>query len=320
MTGQPDNVSLFESTVLPRGLQAVLDQLDNIVLGKSEQVRLAMACLMARGHLLIEDKPGVGKTTLAHALATTLGLDWKRVQFTSDLLPADVTGVNVLDPQAHEFRFHPGPVFTQLLLADEINRAPPKTQSALLEAMEEHQVTSDGETRALPEPFFVIATQNPTDRMGAYGLPESQLDRFLVGIALGYPDAESERQLLAGGDRRQNAQTLRALVSEADITRWQLAADRIFVSDAILDYIQALLDTTRNEATITLSGLSPRAGVSLVALSRAWALLNGREMVIPEDVRAVFVPLAGHRLTGSVTEGVKVATNLLDLVAIEQDG
>lgn len=320
MTGQYDNVSLFNSATMPRGLQAVLDQLDGVILGKPTQVRLAIACLLARGHLLIEDTPGVGKTTLAHALAATLGLDWKRVQFTSDLLPADVTGVSVFDPQLHDFRFHAGPVFTQLLLADEINRAPPKTQSALLEAMEERQVTTDGETRALPSPFFVIATQNPTDRMGAYGLPESQLDRFLVGLEIGYPDPQSERELLAGGDRRQTAQALQALASEADIQRWQEAAEGLFVSDAILDYIQALLETTRNEAAITLSGLSPRAGVSLVALSRAWALLNGRKQVLPEDVRAVFVPLAGHRLTGSVGEGVKVARNLLDLVAVEQDG
>ncbi|MDO6460034.1 MoxR family ATPase [Granulosicoccaceae sp. 1_MG-2023] len=319
MTGQYDKVSILKTAAAPDALQAVLAQLDSVILGKPQQVRLSLACLLAGGHLLIEDSPGVGKTTLAHALAATLGLDWKRLQFTSDLLPADVTGVSIFDTRSHDFRFHAGPVFTQLLLADEINRAPPKTQSALLEAMEERQVTSDGQTRPLPAPFFVIATQNPADRMGAYGLPESQLDRFLVGIELGYPDAAAERALLAGGSRRNQALNLQPLAGDAQIQRWQDAAAGIFVSDAILDYIQALLEASRNEAAITLSGLSPRAGVNLVALSRAWALLNGREMVLPEDVQSVFVPLAGHRLTGSVSEGKRVARNLLDLVAVDRD-
>jgi MoxR-like ATPase len=302
-------------------LAAVIAQLDRIVVGKSHPIRLAVACLVARGHLLIEDIPGVGKSTLAQALAATLGLRYSRVQFTSDLLPADILGVSIFDTQAQAFRFHPGPIFSAVVLADEINRAPPKTQSALLEAMEERQVTLDGQTRRLPDPFFVIATQNPVEQVGAYPLPESQLDRFLMAIELGYPDAAAERELLAGGDRRAQIPTLPALAEPATLLEWQRDAARIHVAPALLDYVQALLATTRGNAGFGTDaglrrGLSPRAGLLLVAAARAWALLAGRPMVLPEDVQTVFPAVAGHRLTGSARSGAIQAEALLRAVAI----
>jgi len=292
-----------------------LDQLDSVIIGKREALRMALACALARGHLLIEDVPGVGKTTLAHTLAATLGLPFARVQFTSDLLPADVIGTSIFDTRAGQFRFHAGPVFTSVLLADEINRAPPKTQSALLEAMEERQVTVDGESRPLPNPFFVIATQNPTEQLGAYPLPESQLDRFLAGIELGYPDPAIERELLAGGDRRARVARLPALADPARMIAWQEAAASVHIAPALLDYVQALLAATRSVDS-TQHGLSPRAGLNLLAMSRAWALTAGRAMVLPEDVQGVFAAVAGHRLAGSVRSGGRIATEILARVAI----
>ena len=271
-------------------------QIESIVVGAPRAVQLALACLIARGHLLIEDLPGVGKTTLAQTLATTLGLSFQRVQFTSDLLPADILGVSVYSTQSGLFKFHPGPIFSSVLLADEINRAPPKTQSALLEAMEERQVSIEGQTRPLPDPFFVIATQNPTEQAGVFPLPESQLDRFLLRISLGNPDARAERELLMGGDRRAMLALLPTLVTPAGLRELQHEAQRAHVSPALLDYVQALLAATRARAA---PGLSPRAGLMLLSAARAWSLLAGRAFVLPEDVQAVFIPAAAHRLTHS---------------------
>jgi len=305
-------------------LAAVLAQLDGVVVGKQEPLKLAVACLLARGHLLIEDIPGVGKSTLAQALAVTLGLKYTRVQFTSDLLPADVLGVSIFDAEAQAFRFHPGPIFQSVVLADEINRAPPKTQSALLEAMEERQVSQDGVTRKLPEPFFVIATQNPVEQIGAYPLPESQLDRFLMSVELGYPDVAAERELLAGGDRRAQIPTLPALADPPTLLDWQREAAGVHVAPALLDYVQALLAATRgnlggnggaSDAGMR-RGLSPRAGLLLVAAARAWALLAGRPMVVPEDVQAVFPSVAGHRLAGGARAGALQAKALLRAIAV----
>jgi MoxR-like ATPase len=309
---------------VPARLAAVLQELGQIVVGKDTPLRLALACLLARGHLLIEDIPGVGKSTLAQALASTLGLHYARIQFTSDLLPADVLGVSIFDPSSHAFRFHSGPIFHSVVLADEINRAPPKTQSALLEAMEERQVSADGETRPLPEPFFVIATQNPTEQIGAYPLPESQLDRFLMAIELGYPGPAAERELLISGDRRQRIPTLVPCADAATLIAWQRETAAIHVAPALLDYVQALLAASRGTGVHTGAeggpgvqrGLSPRAGLLLVAAARAWAMLAGRPMVLPEDVQAVFPAVAGHRLAGSTRAGSPQATALLRSVAL----
>ena len=273
----------------------LLDAASEFILGKRHELRLALACLIARGHLLIEDLPGVGKTTLAHVFARLLGLQLQRIQFTSDLLPADILGVSVFDRETGSFRFHPGPVFAQLILADEINRATPKTQSALLEAMEERQVTADGQTFALPEPFFVIATQNPAHQIGTFPLPESQLDRFLMRIALGYPSAEAERALLMGDDRRELLAHRAPVSSPAGLLTLQRTARQITLSERLADYVQQLLAATRRDGEL-LAGLSPRAGLALIAAARAWALLEGREQVLPEDVQAVFPSVAGHRL------------------------
>src|SRR5215468_7283412 len=302
-------------------LSAVLAQLDRIVVGKREPLKLAFCCLLARGHLLIEDIPGVGKSTLAHALATTLGLKYARVQFTSDLLPADVLGVSIFDAPTQAFRFHPGPVFNSVVLADEINRAPPKTQSALLEAMEERQVSQDGETRRLPEPFFVIATQNPVEQIGAYPLPESQLDRFLMAIEIGYPDPAAERDLLSGGDRRVRVPALPPLADPPTLIEWQREAAAVHVAPALLDYVQALLAATRGNVGTGADagarrGLSPRAGLLLLAAARAWAMLGGRPMALPEDVQAVFPAVAGHRLAGSTRAGSPQAKALLRSVPL----
>jgi MoxR-like ATPase len=304
-----------------RRLAAVVAQLNRIVIGKDEAMRLALACLLARGHLLIEDIPGVGKSTLAQALAATLGLRAARVQFTSDLLPADILGVSIFDAQAQAFRFHAGPVFNSLLLADEINRAPPKTQSALLEAMEERQVSMDGVTRPLPDPFFVIATQNPVEQIGAYPLPESQLDRFLMAVELGYPDAAAERDLLAGGDRRSQVPSLPALADPPTLLEWQREAAAVHVAPALLDYVQALLAATRGNTggetdAGARRGLSPRAGLMLLAAARAWALLCGRSMALPEDLQAVFPSVAGHRLASGARAGALQARALLRTVAL----
>ena len=291
-------------------LSNVVAQLETILLGKRRQIELAVACLIANGHLLIEDVPGVGKTTLAQGLSATLGLPWNRLQFTSDLLPADVIGVSVFNTSTHSFEFKQGPVFTSVLLADEINRAPPKAQSALLEAMEERQISIDGETYKLDDEFFVIATQNPTDQLGAYPLPESQLDRFLVSIALGYPDSDEERTLLKSGDRRQSLQSLAPVAGPLQIKHWSEAAARLHVSDTVIEYIQTLL----NESRLGDNGLSPRAGLSLVRLCKAFAYLNGQNHVTADDVQHVFPALAGHRLTGQVKSGVVAAQALLDSV------
>jgi MoxR-like ATPase len=269
--------------------------LNRVILGKAVQIRLCVACVLARGHLLIEDVPGVGKTTLAHALARILGLSYQRIQFTSDLLPADITGVSVYDRERSDFRFHPGPVFSQLVLADEINRATPKTQSALLEAMEEGQVTADGETHPLPTPFFVVATQNPTYQIGTFPLPESQLDRFLMRIKLGYPGPAVERELLQGDDRRAVLQRTAAVVTPELILGLQEDVTTVHASDALLDYVQAIIRHTRERPEYE-SGLSPRAALSLLRAAQAWALLHHRESVLPEDVQSVLPALTGHRL------------------------
>jgi MoxR-like ATPase len=269
--------------------------LNGIILGKAVQIRLCVACLLARGHLLIEDIPGVGKTTLAHALARILGLSYQRIQFTSDLLPADITGVSVYDRERNDFRFHPGPVFSQLVLADEINRATPKTQSALLEAMEEGQVTADGHSHALPEPFFVVATQNPTYQIGTFPLPESQLDRFLMRIRLGFPGPAVERELLQGADRRSLLRRTQPVVTPELIMRLQEDVTAVYTSDALLDYVQAIIRHTRERPEYE-AGLSPRAALSMLRAAQAWALLHHREAVLPEDDQSVLTALVGHRL------------------------
>lgn len=276
-------------------VHAVAKQVSEIVVGKDTQIRQALVCLLAGGHLLIEDVPGVGKTTLAHALAISLGLQFNRQQFTSDLLPADVVGISIFDREKNAFVFHPGPIFTQVLLADEINRATPKAQSALLEAMEERQVTSDGVTRNLPQPFFVIATQNPTHQIGTFPLPESQMDRFLMCLSLGYPDAASERALLLGEDRRTLLKAMRMAMQPADLLAAQAELKKIHASASLIDYIQALAQASRQNGMFA-EGLSPRATIALLQAARAWAAMEGRNHVIPEDVQAVLVPVAAHRL------------------------
>ena len=299
-------------------LDSVLAQLNSVVVGKSTELKLALSALLADGHLLVEDIPGVGKTTLARSLAATLGLEWNRIQFTSDLLPADVIGVSIFDVAAQNFRFHHGPVFTSLLLADELNRAPPKTQSALLEAMEEHQVTADGMSYPLPRPFFVVATQNPQEQLGVYPLPESQLDRFIACIEIGYPDSNSEREILSGGDRRDLLDSIEPVITTDTLLYWQAMAKQVYVAPPLLDYVQALMATTRQMAHSgeCESGLSPRAGLSLLAMSRSWALLHGREMVLPEDVQSVFTSVAAHRLAGSLRHGQPLTNELLKTVDI----
>lgn len=276
-------------------IHAVAKQVGQVVVGKDQQIRQSLVCLLAGGHLLIEDVPGVGKTTLAHALAISLGLKFNRLQFTSDLLPADVIGISVFDREKSSFVFHPGPVFTQILLADEINRATPKAQSALLEVMEERQVTADGVTRQLPEPYFVIATQNPTHQIGTFQLPESQLDRFLMCLSLGYPDAAAERALLMGEDRRAMLRALPTAMQPEELLAAQAALKQIHVSAALVDYVQALAQSSRRNGLFA-EGLSPRASIALLQAARAWAAMEGRNHVIPEDVQAVLVPVTAHRL------------------------
>lgn len=280
---------------LARQLSGLVDQISTIVVGKRPQIEDCVACLLAAGHLLIEDVPGVGKTTLAHALAVSLGLDFRRVQFTADLMPSDLIGVSVFERSKEAFVFHQGPVFAQVLLADEINRAGPKTQSALLEAMEEQQVSVENETRALPHPFFVIATQNPSDQLGTYPLPESQLDRFLLRITLGYPDRAAERELLAGGDRRAAAMKLRPLMRPAQLEAAQQAVLQVRAADPLLDYLQALIAATRSGAWF-VEGLSPRAGIAVLRVARARALMAGRDYVAPDDVQAMLPQAVAHRL------------------------
>jgi MoxR-like ATPase len=304
---------------MSNSLHKVIHEVEQVILGKPHQIRLSLACLLARGHLLIEDLPGVGKTTLAHVLARTLGLHFQRIQFTSDMLPADILGVSVYQRDSGDFKFHPGPIFAQMILADEVNRATPKTQSALLEAMEEQQVTIEGVTRPLPEPFFVIATQNPSNQIGTFPLPESQLDRFLMRIQLGYPDAKAERGLLSGVDRREIVARLSAQMEAAELLALQQQVKQVFVSPALLDYVQAILLHTRESARY-VHGLSPRAGLSLLAAARAWALLDGRHAVLPEDIQIVLPGVASHRLQSvqdvQTADGDRLARELIEAVPI----
>lgn len=276
-------------------IESILDQVNSVVLGKEQVVKRSLSCLLARGHLLIEDSPGVGKTTLAHALAATLGLSFQRIQFTSDMLPADILGVSIYERDQSLFRFHPGPVFHQLVLADEINRATPRTQSALLEAMEEHQVTVDGETHRLPQPFFVIATQNPANQIGTFELPESQLDRFLMRLHIGFPDAQAERALLIGRERRDMLEDIHPAVTAERLRELQATVSEVQVSEILIDYIQQILRFTRESGWFH-HGLSPRAGLGIVSTARAWALIQHRDFVLPEDIQAVVPYLVTHRL------------------------
>lgn len=294
MSTPPLRAARTESPAAPL-IARVVETLDRIIVGKTVQIRLAVACLLARGHLLIEDLPGVGKTTLAHALAKALDLSFQRVQFTSDLLPADVIGVSVYNRATGRFEFHKGPLFSQVVLADEINRATPKAQSALLEAMEERQVTADGATYALPAPFFVIGTRNPSHQIGTFPLPESQLDRFLMQIELGYPGRAAERQLLAGSERRELVAELEPCLSVDALLRIQEQVPKVHLSEPILDYVQALIEHTRSCGEF-VAGLSPRAGIALVRAAQAWALMHGHSGVYPEDVQAVFPSVVAHRL------------------------
>jgi MoxR-like ATPase len=299
-------------------LTRLVDQISTIIVGKRPQIEDCVACLLAGGHLLIEDLPGVGKTTLAHALAVSLDLRFSRMQFTADLMPSDLTGVSIYERSKEEFVFHPGPVFAQVLLADEINRAGPKTQSALLEAMEEQQVSVDGQTRALPRPFFVIATQNPSDQLGTYPLPESQLDRFLMCITLGYPDRASERALLAGTDRREAIQALRAVMTPPQLVEAQKAVHKVHASDALLDYLQALIAATRSGRWF-VEGLSPRAGIAVLRAARARALLAQRDYVAPDDVQSVLPQTIAHRLVPTAGAGrgrVEQVRAMIEAVAL----
>jgi MoxR-like ATPase len=314
--------ALPAAKMLPDALrQSLADaqaQVNTLLLGKGHEVRLAFVALLSDGHLLIEDLPGLGKTTLAHAMAATLGLGFQRVQFTSDLLPADILGVSVFDAQARRFEFHPGPIFAHVLLADEINRAPPRTQSALLEAMAEHQVTVDGTTHALPNPFFVIATQNPVDLAGTYPLPDSQLDRFLLRLTLGYPNEDAERALLAGADRRAMIAQAPPLLGTGDVLALRTAATSVHAGDALVSYVQALLVRSRRHPGVRV-GLSPRAGLALLRAARAYALLLGREHAVPEDVQALFAPVAAHRLVGDADagDGAALARAILHAVPVD---
>jgi MoxR-like ATPase len=298
-------------------LTDAIGTIERIIIGKALQVRLCLTCILARGHLLIEDVPGVGKTTLAHTLAHVLGLEWTRVQFTSDMLPADIIGVSIFDRTTQKFQFRRGPIFTQLLLADEVNRASPKAQSALLEAMEERQVTVDGVTYPLPEPFFVVATQNPHEQIGTYGLPESQLDRFLMRVSLGYPDPSSERKVLLQADRREALHQMPAVLNAAEVLALQRAVREVHVGESVLDYIQALVARSRLQMSL---GLSPRAAQGLLRAARAWAYLDGEAAVLPEHVQAVFPAIAAHRLEPGESDtgagGGQIANGLIQAVPV----
>ena len=301
-------------------LPGVIEQVGGVLLGKDQQIRQALACLLSGGHLLIEDLPGMGKTILSHALARTLGLSYNRIQFTSDLLPADILGISIFDRNSADFRFHPGPLFAQVVLADEINRTTPKTQSALLEAMEEGQVTVEGETRALPEPFFVIATQNPSSQAGTYPLPESQLDRFLMRIELGYPDPVAERELMRGQDRREMLETIEPKLTVEALGALQAAVREVQSTDALLDYLQRIVAHSRNASEFAW-GLSPRGALALLRAAQAWAFIDGRDFFLPEDVQAVLPPVVEHRLReaagqGGGISGVALAQRLLAVVDV----
>lgn len=303
-------------------MQKLLDraasEVGKVLLGKERQVRLALCCLLSGGHLLLEDLPGMGKTTLSHALAKVLGLQYRRVQFTSDLLPGDILGTSIFDRQTNQFKFLPGPIFTQVLLADEINRSTPKTQSALLEAMAEQQVTIDGQTRPLPQPFFVIATQNPLTQAGTFALPESQLDRFLMRLSLGYPDPTAERRLLSGVDAQAQLQQLQQCMTPEQLLKLQRAVDAIHTSDQLLDYVQRLIAFTRSEPGFAF-GLSPRGALALLRSAKAWALMSGRGHVVPEDVQTVLAPVVEHRLHANIEhtgDGAALVDQLLRKVAV----
>lgn len=290
-------------------LEKVVDTVKEIILGKEDVIRLALTCIIARGHLLIEDLPGVGKTTLAHVLAKVLGLQFQRIQFTSDMLPADILGVSVYDQDNAGFRFHPGPIFAQLILADEVNRATPKAQSALLEAMEEYQVTTEGDTHPLPEPFFVIATQNPTTQVGTFPLPESQLDRFLMRLEIGYPDQQAERALLKGRDRREMLKDLLPCLTPGELISIQSQSTNIHVSTALVDYLQSILEFSR-QSPLYRNGLSPRAGLGLLRSAQAWALMNGRNHVLPEDIQRVIPCEVNHRLRPAAEHGIQTTADI----------
>lgn len=296
-------------------LKPLLDSANQIILGKELQIKLAVCCLLAKGHLLIEDVPGVGKTTLSHTLAKLLGLNYQRIQFTSDILPADIIGASVFDVKDSQFTFHPGPLFNQMILADEINRSTPKAQSALLEAMEENQVTVEGKTYNLPQPFFVIATQNPSHQIGTFPLPESQLDRFLMRIELGYPNHQAERALLEGRSRYSLIETLTSQLHAEQLADIQQQVMEIHVSSALLDYLQDLINYTR-ESTDYHCGLSPRAGLALLTAAKAWAYMDGRKAVLPDDVQAVLPAVAGHRLRSGSTNSESIVAPLLNNVAV----
>lgn len=309
MKAMDSKVKLASQAMLTKAVVSI----SQIILGKEEQIKLALACLVARGHLLIEDLPGVGKTTLAHAIARVMGLEFQRIQFTSDLLPADVLGVAVYDRERGQFEFHPGPVFSNFILADEVNRATPKTQSALLEAMEENQVTVEGETRNLPQPFFVIATQNPEHQLGTYPLPESQLDRFLMRIHLGFPGREAERELLRGEDRRNLVNQLTPVFNAKSLIAVQQQAAQLTVADALLDYVQALIEFSRQSAHLE-SGLSPRGGLALIAAAKAFAFMSGEDYVLPEHIKTVFPAIVNHRIDAVSDEVRQKYSSVADFV------
>ncbi|WP_407640780.1 AAA family ATPase [Aquirhabdus parva] len=294
-------------------IESVLTALGHIILDKPEQIRLSLTCLLAGGHLLLQDLPGMGKTTLAESLARGLGLNYRRVQFTSDMLPTDILGFSMFNPEKQAFEFRPGPIFTQVLLADEINRTSPKTQSALLEAMEERQVSQDGQTRLLPEPFFVIATQNPMQQAGTYPLPESQLDRFLMCLSLGYPSEQAERDLLLGVDRRKLLAQMQPLLEQVTLINWQQAVLQVHVATPVLDYLQRLVLKTRESRQH--AGLSTRGVLALKRAAQAYAFVAGRSYTVPEDIQAVFVAVADHRL-GGIVAGVSPAGQTLKQVAV----
>jgi len=300
---------------MDKTLEPLLNEANQIILGKSRQIKLAVCCLLAKGHLLIEDIPGVGKTTLSHTLAKLLGLDYQRIQFTSDILPADIIGSSIFDSKTASFKFHPGPLFNQMILADEINRSTPKAQSALLEAMEEHQVTVEGKTYDLPQPFFVIATQNPLHQIGTFPLPESQLDRFLMRLELGYPDQQAERELLTGRSRHKLINALATQLTPEQLKTLQFKVTQVYTSPALLDYLQALIAYTR-ESNDYSQGLSPRAGLALLTAAKAWAFMAGREAVLPDDVQAVLAAVVGHRLRAGNQNSAAIVEPLLNHVTV----
>ncbi|MDD3610275.1 MAG: MoxR family ATPase [Halothiobacillaceae bacterium] len=312
-----DSPAPLAPEVCRQRIDALLAHLGQVVLGKEHALKLALTCLLADGHLLIEDLPGVGKTTLAHALASALGLSFRRIQFTSDMLPADILGVSIYEGADKGFRFHPGPVFTEVLLADEINRAPPKVQGALLEAMEERQVSIEGQRHPLPSPFFVLATQNPVHQLGTYPLPESQLDRFTMTLSLGYPDPAAERAILEGQGGRTRLEQLKPCLTPGELAGLQAAATRVHAAPRLLDYLQALVAASRQGGRYVL-GLSPRAALGLLATARAWALVAGRAHVEPDDVQAVLPAVAGHRLTlrESGENGPTAVARLIEAVPV----